>query len=188
MSAKIRIINKKFLGEGLLIGSRLNEEGEVTINQQQQQTPAQPQTQPQQQVVQPQQQPQQQQQHQQPVQQQPQQQTAQQQQQQQVAQNTSTANTSTNDIYAELDKIIADSFIQFAGNVANQIGQIKLPEGANIKWVNTDNIKQGKCETVIPEIQKFLQDNIAKAKEFVQKQAEAAKTNNASTGNVSTAQ
>ena len=168
MSVKIRLNNKKFLGEGLVIGSRLNEEGEVINNQQQTN---------QQQVGQ------------QQVTQQPQQmQFAQQQVQSGAQQQSQQQNSSNNDISEQLDQIIANSFVQLAGNIANQIGQIKLPEGATIEWVKADNIKQGKCETVIPAVQKFLQENINKAKESVQKYVEAFKTNNASTENSSAAQ
>lgn len=173
MSVRIKLNNRKFLGEGLLIGSRLNEEGEsqmtgastVSANPAPAATASVTPTnatpvatasatpsggqQPTTPSV------------------------------TDVSQNASTGNISE-----QLDGIIAKQFVNLANNIANNISSIKLPEG--LKWVEVPKLEQINCATAIPAIQKFLQDNINVAKQSIQKQV--ANINNASTGNATPAQ
>lgn len=184
MSVRIKLNNRKFLGEGLLIGSRLNEEGEsqmtgastVSANPTPAATASVTPTQP----------------------------TTPSSAQPTNATPATTAsvtpsggqtsttpnaaavnqNVSTGNINEQLDKIIAEQFVNLANNVANNISSIKLPEG--LRWIEVPKLEQINCATAIPAIQKFLQGNINVAKESIQKQA--ANTNNASTGNATSAQ
>ena len=131
MSVKIRLNNKRFLGEGLLIGSRLNEEGEAA--QQSAQQPTQPAQQQQEQTTQ-------------SATNASTAQTGQQQQGQQIDQ--------------QVNKIIYDGFSNMVKQVETQLKQIQLPAGVQVQWVQTTQPKDQTLQSVWASVQQFLTGNI----------------------------
>ena len=159
MSVKIRLNNKRFLGEGLIIGSRLNEEGEVsqtspstnasTAQPTQIQTPQPANTS----TAQPQQQPQ------------------------------------AQSLDQQVNKIIYNGFSSMVKQVETQFKQLQLPEGVQVQWVQVTQPKDQTLQSVWASVQQFLTGNIKAISTALQQKQNAqqsAPVNNQQPQNAST--
>ena len=153
MSVKIRLNNKKFLGESILIGSHLNEEDEATqqtvdTSTQNVSTDSSTQAAPNVSTSQNNQQPQQ-----------------------------------SPSLDQQVNKIIYDGFSNMVQQIDGKFKQLQLPEGVQVQWVQVTQPKDQTLQSVWASVQQFLTGNIkAVANALQQKQnAQQSVTTDSST-------
>ena len=154
MSVKIRLNNKRFLGESLLIGSRLNEEGETIVdasanNASTGNTNA----------------------------------STGNTNNTDNANANANANDVNNQIPPvdqQVNNIIVNAFSQMVQTLNTQFAQIKLPEGVKVNWVQVKQPANKTVQDVLAVTKEYLQNNINAVKQAIsQNQGNANNTQTA---------
>lgn len=167
MSVRIKLNNRKFLGEGLLIGSRLNEEGEATQQSTENATTEQPannaQTATPTTPVQP---------------------AANNQQSTDNGQQQQQGPT----LDQQVNKIIYDGFSNMVQQVEGQFKQLQLPEGVQVQWVQVTQPKDQTLQSVWASVQQFLTENIKAVTTALQQKQNAQQSASQDSSTAATAQ
>lgn len=150
MSVKIRLNNKRFLGESILIGSRLYEEGETAIDTSANTSTGNVNTSTGNVNAS----------------------TG------NVNTNTGGANNQVPPVDQQVNNVIVNAFSQMVQTLNTQFAQIKLPEGIKVNWVQVKQPANKTVQDVLAVTKEYLQNNINAVKQALSQNQGQENANN----------